>query len=325
MNTKISVAPFIKHSDNVRNIMIDVLIALVPAAMWAVYAFGVRALSIIAVSVLSAVVTEAAISFITKKYITVSDLSAVVTGLLLAFSLPATVPLYIPAAGAVFAVGVVKCAFGGLGGNLVNPALAGLVFLKLAFPKLFVLAQTPFTDAVTGATPLVLMKDGLLPEDSLYDILLGNAAGAIGEVSTLLLFIGGVYLLVRGIIGWQIPVGIIGVAAVVSFVFPQNANGLTFALSELFSGGLFLAAFFMATDPVTSPMRPLGKLIYGLMIGGLTMLLRYFGPAPEGAAYAVLLSNLFVGVIDKVTSPSRFGGSKRTDKKPSDSVSEVTE
>lgn len=304
-------APYIKHPDNVRNIMADVIIALIPVVLWGIYAFGTRAISVIVVSVLSAVLTETVISFVTKKYITVLDLSAVVTGLLLALSLPVTVPLYVPAVGAVFAVGIVKCAFGGLGGNFLNPALAGYVFVKLAFPEKLALSMIPFTDTVTGATPLVSLKDGLLPEESLYDILVGNAPGAIGEVSTVLVFIGGVYLLVRGIISWQIPTAVIGSVAALTVIFSQNVSGMMFVLTELFSGGLFLAAFFMATDPVTSPMRPTGKLIYGALIGAATVLLRYYGASPEGVAYAVLFANLFVGVIDKITTPARFGGNKR--------------
>ncbi len=312
MNREItSSAPFIKHPDSVRNIMLDVIIALMPVTIWGVYAFGVRALSVITVSVLSSVLTEAIISFITKKYITVLDLSAVVTGLLLALMLPVTVPLYIPAVGAVFATGVVKCTFGGLGCNFLNPALTGYMFVRFAFYEKLALCRVPFTDTVTGATPLVSLKDGAIPSESLYDVLVGNSAGAIGEVSTLLVFVGGVYLLIRGIIGWQIPVAMIGSAAVWCFVFPQSANGMMFALYELFSGGLFFAAFFVATDPVTSPMRPIGRLIYGAMIGSATILLRFFGEAPEGVTVAVLAANLFVGVLDSLTTPMRFGGNPK--------------
>ncbi len=311
MNTvKAPAAPYIKHPDNVRNIMLDVLIALMPVTLWGVYAFGMRALSVIAVSVLSSVVTETIITFITKKYITVLDLSSVVTGLILALMLPVTVPFYIPAVGAVFATGIVKCAFGGLGGNFINPALAGYMFLKLAFYEKLALSKVPFTDTVTGATPLVSLKDGILPDETLYELLVGNAVGAIGEISTLLIFVGGVYLLVRGIISWHVPVSVIGTVAVISILFPQNATGMMFMLYELFSGGLFFAAFFVATDPVTSPIRPVGKLIYGIMIGAVTVLIRFFGEAPEGVTVAILTANLFVGVLDSVTSPVRFGGAK---------------
>lgn len=307
-------APYINHPDNIRNIMTDVIISLIPVTLWGIYAFGVRALSIIVVSVLSAVLTETLISFVGKKYITVLDLSSVVTGLLLALALPVTVPLYVPAVGACFAVGVVKCAFGGLGGNFVNPALAGYVFLKLAFPEKLSLYAVPFTDTVTRETPLTALKEGLLPEESLYDILVGNAPGAIGEVSAVLILIGGIYLLVRGIIGWQIPVAVIGSVAALTVAFPQNASGAMFVFSELASGGLLFAAFFMATDPVTSPMFPVGKLIYGALIGGVTVLIRYCGSDAEGIEYAVLFANLFVGLIDKFTAPSRFGGNRKVEK-----------
>ncbi len=300
--------PFIKHPDNVRTIMADVLIALVPAVLWSVYAFGYRALVIIAVSVLTAVTTETAYDVIAKKYITIGDLSAVITGLLLALSLPAAVPLYVPVLGSFFAVGIVKCVFGGLGGNFLNPALSGFVFLKLTFSEAMGLFRIPFTDTVTSATPLVYLKEGILPEQTLYDIITGNVAGSIGEISSLLIFAGGMYLLVRGIISWHIPTAFIATVTALVVFFTQNVSAVSFAISEVFSGGLLLGAFFMATDPVTTPITNVGKLIFGVICGGATVLLRYFGGGVEGVAYAILIANLFVGIIDKVTLPSRFGG-----------------
>ncbi len=287
--------------------MADVLIALIPAAVWSVYAFGIRALYIIAVSVLTATATETVFAVLSRKYVTIGDLSAVVTGVLLAMCLPVTVPLYVPVIGSAFAVGIVKCVFGGLGGNFLNPALSGFVFLKLAFPRVMGIYSDPLTDTLTGATPLSSLKEGLLPEESIYDILTGNVAGAIGEVSTVLLFAGGIYLIARGIVSWHIPVSYIVTVVILTIAFPQNVNGISFAICEALSGGLFLGAFFMATDPVTTPITGMGKFIFGIICGAVTVLLRYYGSSTEGVAVAILFANVLTGVIDRITLPRRFG------------------
>ncbi len=308
----VSRAPHIKHPDNNRTVMADVLIALIPAAVWGVYAFGIRTLLIIAVSVIASLATEAVFAVLSRKYITLGDLSAAVTGVLLAMCLPVTVPLYVPVIGAVFAVGVVKCAFGGLGGNFLNPAISGFVFLKLAFPRIMGIYLDPLTDTVTGATPLLALKEGLLPEESLYDILTGNVAGAIGEVSTVLLFAGGIYLIARGIVSWHIPTAYIVTVVALAIAFPQNVNGISFAISEAVSGGLFLGAFFMATDPVTTPITNMGKFVFGVICGAVTVLLRFFGPSSDGVAVAILFANMMTGVIDRFTLPRRFRDEKST-------------
>ncbi len=285
--------PYVRHADTVRSMMFDVLIALIPALIWAVHSFGARAVSIMAVSVVSAVLSETAFNFFTKRRVTVDDLSAVVTGLLFSFLLPVTSPLYTALLGPAFAILIVKCAFGGIGSNILNPALTGFVFVKLCFPS-----------AVTAAgDPLAVLKTGELPDASLFDMLVGNIPGGIGEVSTLLLFAGGAYLVVRGVIDWRIPTAFIGTVAVVTLLFPNNINGLSFMGCELLSGSLFLTAIFMATDPVTSPVTGIGRLIFGAVCGLLTLLIRYFGFDADGTAYAILTANLLTGLLDRVTAP----------------------
>ena len=287
--------PHIKHPDSVRSMTADVLIALLPAAVWGVYAFGVRALIIMLISLVTAVLTEVVFDLIAKRSVTVGDLSAVVTGVILSFFMPVTVPLYIPAAGALFAIVIVKCAFGGLGCNFLNPALGGFVFVKLCFPASFVIENDP----------LLTLKEGGIPNIPLYDMIVGNNPGSIGEVSALLLLAGGVYLIIRGTADWRIPVSFIGVVAVIALMLAQNVNNLSFMEYELLSGALFLSAIFAATDPVTTPVKRSGRLIFGLGCGGLTMILRYFGAEPDGTAYAVLTMNLLSGIIDRLTSHER--------------------
>ncbi len=273
--------------------MADVLIALVPAAVWGVYKFGLRALLIIAVSTAAAAASEALFDLAVKRPLSVGDLSAVVTGVLLAFCLPSTVPLYVPAVGAVFAVVVVKCFFGGIGCNILNPALSGAVFVRLCFPE---------ATAVTG-DPLSVLKSGGMPEASYYDVIVGNIPGNIGEVSALLLIAGGVYLIIRGVIDWRAPVFMIGSVVLVCFLIPDNVSSFNFVMYEVFSGSLIMTALFMATDPVTSPATASGRAAFGVLAGVLTMLLRICGTQPEGVAYAVLTANLLSGVIDRITAP----------------------
>ncbi len=292
-NATLSYPPHIKHQDTIRSMMADMLIAMAPAAAWGVMAFGVRALAVMLVSVAAAVASEAAFDVLTKRSLSILDLSAAVTGMLLAFSLPATAPLYVPALGAVFAVVVVKCLFGGLGCNPLNPALSGYVFLKLCFP-----AQV----AVTG-DPLSALKAGLPPDVSFYDIIVGKIPGNIGEVSALLLIAGGIYLILRGVADWRVPLSMLGSVVLISFLIPDNLSSFNFVMYELFSGMLVMAAFFMATDPTTTPASATGRVVFGILAGALTMLLRLCGTEPEGVASAILTVNLLSGVIDRITSP----------------------
>ncbi len=319
----VSPSPHIKHPDTTRTVMIDVLLALLPASVWGAYLFGLRVLWVILVCVGTAILAEALTQKLLRRPITVSDCSAAVTGLLLALNLPATVPLWMCAVGSAFAIIVVKQVFGGIGKNFVNPALAARVFL-FAWPEEMSFFPSPETrlglfdfslsaeavDVVSAATPLASLKNGILPEASLIDLIFGNIGGCIGEVSAILLIAGFVYLLLRRVITWHIPVAYIGTVALLTFFFPQGNIGLDHMLAQLFSGGLLLGAIFMATDYTTSPITPVGRLIYGVGCGLLTVFIRYFGGYPEGVSFSILMMNTLVWYLDRYTRPKRFGGEK---------------
>lgn len=317
----VSPSPHIRNPENIASIMLDVIIALVPAMFWGVYVFGWRALLICVLSVGCSVGFEAATEMLLHRSVTIGDLSAVVTGLLLGMNLPVSVPLWMPVVGAFFAIVVVKQLFGGIGKNFMNPALAARVFLFSSwayymsrFPaagqKLNNLAVTlGEADIVAGATPLASLKNGSLPDTNLFDSIIGNTGGCIGEVSSLLLIAGGVYLLIRRVITWHIPVAYIGTAALLTYLFPRTGGvAVDFMLAEIFSGGLMLGAIFMATDYATSPVTKNGRLLYGIGCGLITVLIRYFGSYPEGVSFAILVMNLLVWYIDRLTIPRRFGG-----------------
>lgn len=316
----VSPSPHIKSSDTTRSIMIDVIIALVPAFAWGVYMMGLRALAIGVLSVLCCVLFEAGCQLILHRPVTVSDCSAALTGLLLAMNLPVTVPLWMPVVGAFFAIVVVKQLFGGIGKNVVNPALAARVFLFSAWAGQMTRFTSPGNpvsslritlgdvDAVTGATPLAALKNGVMPSATVGDMLVGNIGGSIGEVSAILLLLGGLYLIIRRVITWHIPVAYLGTVALLTFLFPQTGTGTMFMLYELMAGGLILGAFFMATDYVTSPITPVGRLLYGAGCGAVTVLIRYFGSYPEGVSFAILIMNLLVWYLDLAGMPKRFGG-----------------
>ncbi|MGN1409598.1 MAG: RnfABCDGE type electron transport complex subunit D [Eubacteriales bacterium] len=315
-------SPHIKSPETTATVMLDVIIALLPAFIWGVYVFGLRTIAIGAISVGTAVGFEALSQFLLHRPVTVNDLSAAVTGLLLAMNLPVTVPLWMPVVGTFFAIVVVKQLFGGIGKNFVNPALAARVFLfswadeMASFPafgeKINSAAVTlADSDIIAGATPLASLKSGSIPDTNLFDMITGNTGGCIGEVSSLLLIAGGVYLLVRRVISWQIPAAYLGTVVLLTLLFPQSGDGaLNFMLYELFAGGLMLGAFFMATDYSTSPVTPVGRLIYGCGCGLITVLIRYFGSYSEGVSFSILIMNLLVWYIDRATMPRRFGGKK---------------
>jgi len=315
-------SPHVKGPIKTKNIMLDVIIALMLPLIWSVYVFGFRALTITAVSVVSCVLFEYIYRKLMKKSNTISDLSAIVTGILLAFCLPVTVPLWIPIVGAFFAIVIVKQLYGGLGKNVVNPALAARVFLFVAYPsqvssynsidsaKLSPIAMN--VDVTAGSTPLAKLKEGQLPESGVTDALIGNIPGCIGEISAALVILGGIFLIARKVISWHIPVTYIATVAIISFIFPAgNISNLDYMLHQLFSGGLMLAAFFMATDYVTSPVTKKGRIIYGIGCGLITVFIRFFGGYPEGVSFAVLIMNLFVWYLDKNTKPKVFGGAKK--------------
>lgn len=298
----LSVSPHIHCNNSTTKIMLDVIISLLPATVAGIIIFGLSALWVVAVTVAAAVISEYIFNRIVKKQQTIGDLSAVVTGLLLALNLPANVPLWQAAVGAVFAIILVKCIFGGIGSNIVNPAITARVFMLVAFGSL-AKPSFPLTDAVSGATPLVQLAEGKTV--SIIDLFLGNIGGAIGETCALALLIGGIYLLVRRVITWQVPVAFIGSV----FVFALLLEGFDFtlALSQILSGGLFIGAFFMATDYVTSPSTAWGKIIFGVGAGVITVLIRYYGNYPEGVSFAILLMNILNPYIEAWTPRKLFG------------------
>ena len=316
----VSPNPHMKDDMTTRRIMLKVIVALLPAAIWGVYAFGLRAAAIILLSTVSAVLFEFLAQKILKKKVTVSDFSAAVTGLLIGMNLSPTVPLWLPVVGSFFAIVVVKQLFGGIGKNIVNPALAARVFM-FAWPQrmgAFVGFEERISslsvnfaeyDAVSSATPLAALKQGALPTDATYfDMFLGKTGGAIGEISALLLILGGLYLLFSKVITWHIPAAYIGTVAALSAIFPRNEARLESMLCELFAGGLMLGAIFMATDYATSPVTPKGRLIYGVGCGLITVFIRKFGGYPEGVSFAIMIMNLLAWYLDKFTIPKRFGG-----------------
>ncbi len=303
---RLAVSPHIHSGKSTAGIMRDVLIALAPATVAGTVIFGLRSLLVIAVCVASCVLAEALFNVIVKKDQTVGDLSAAVTGLLLALNLPATVPLWQCVIGSLFAIVIVKCLFGGIGKNPVNPAITARVFMLVSFTSLTVQAFPTIVDTVAGATPLPSIADGNVP--SLSDLFFGLTGGAIGETCALALLIGFIYLVARRIITWHIPVSFVGSVFLLSFF----AEGFDFmkALALILSGGLLLGAIFMATDYVTSPATAKGKLIFGIGAGLLTFLIRYFGVYPEGVSFAILFMNILTPYIDTLTAHKVFGGQK---------------
>lgn len=306
---KVSSSPHIRESHSVQSIMLDVIIALLPAMLVSVYFFGFKALILIFVTILSCVAFEAIWGRLTKQPIAIKDLSAVVTGLLLAFNLPADAPIYVAIVGSFVAIILVKQMFGGLGQNFINPALAARAFLLAAYPT----SMTSFSvgvDATTGATPLVLMREGNFDQmPSLMDALLGNVGGCIGEVSAIALLIGGLYLLYKKVITWHIPVCYMGTIFVITLCF--GGHGVYESFYSLMLGGVMLGAFFMATDYTTTPMSIKGQIIFAIGAGILTSVIRLFGGYPEGVSYSILLMNLTVPLIDRSIKVKCFGGVKK--------------
>ncbi len=320
----VSASPHIHGSENTTGIMLSVLIALLPAVIWGAYIFGMRALLVVLVTAASCVLSELLYELAMKKPITVGDLSAAVTGVLLALSVPPTMPLWMSAVGGVFAIVVVKQLFGGLGKNFLNPALTARAFMY-SWPA----AMTFFSengvklpifmngnvDVVASATPLASLNQGMLPEQTLMELFFGQNPGCIGEVSVALLLVGGVYLMIRGIITWHIPIAYLGSVAALTYIFPKGELDVTYMWFSLFSGGLMLGAIFMATDYVTSPISGTGKVIYGIGCGAITVFIRYFGGYAEGVTFAILIMNILTWYIDKITRPGVFGKVKPKNEK----------
>ena len=317
----ISSSPHVHSPVTTKTIMRDVLIALVPALIGSVCFFGLRALVVTLVSVASCMFFEWAYCKLMKMDNKTYDLSAAVTGVLLAFVCPPTIEYWMIVLGAAFAILLVKMLFGGIGKNVVNPALAGRAFMfswpvamstwvKVGWENAAGIFASS-ADAVTAATPLANMHQGLMPEASLLDAFLGNVGGCIGETSALLLLIGGAYLLIRKVISWHIPVAFMGTVAVLSLLFPMGNDPLLWCGYQLCTGGVMLGAIFMATDYVTSPLTKLGQLVYGIGCGALTILIRYFGGYNEGVSYAILVMNCCVVLLDRIGRPTKFGAPKK--------------
>ena len=321
---KLSVAssPHATSPVGTKNLMRDVLIALIPALAMGIVVFGPRALTTTLVSVIFCEIFEWGYCKLMHKPNPCGDLSAAITGVLLVFVCPVTLPYWTIIIGDFFAIVVVKQLFGGLGTNFLNPALAGRAFLMLCYPLPMTTWVLPgkenwvsvlsVTDAVTGPTPLAVdyMKGGIVPDASLGDMFIGNIGGCVGEVSAIALLLGGIYLLAKGVIRIRIPAAYILTVAVLTLIFsraPEGVNVFTWMLREIFAGGLFLGAFFMATDYVTSPNTPKGEVIFGIGAGLLVVFIRYFGGYPEGVCYSILIMNICVWLIDKATLPKRFG------------------
>ncbi|MDQ1332844.1 MAG: H+/Na+-translocating ferredoxin:NAD+ oxidoreductase subunit [Bacteroidota bacterium] len=321
----VSPSPHAHASETTRKLMFGVVIALLPALFTSIFYFGYGAIIVTATSVTSCLLFEYLIQkFIYKKSVTITDGSALVTGLLLAFNLPSNIPVFIVVLGSFVAIAIAKMTFGGLGNNPFNPALVGRVFMLISFPVQMTSWPVPagfgtgYTDAVTGATPLAIIKEGLKNGESISQLVtqiptpaqmfLGNMGGSMGEVAAVALLIGFIYLIAKKIITWHIPISIISTVviftAILWFINPQqNAD----PLFHILSGGLLLGAIFMATDYVTSPMNPKSMIIYGCGIGLLTVIIRIWGAYPEGVSFAILIMNAFVPLMNTYIKPKRFG------------------
>lgn len=316
----VSASPHFKSPDTTAKIMLNVIIAMIPAAGASVYFFGPRVLAVLATTVLCCVICEYISQKIMKKPTSIDDLSAVVTGILLAFNLPSTIPLWMAAIGSIVAIVVVKQFFGGLGQNFVNPALVGRIVMMVSFPAQMSAFPLPgqwrgTADAITSATPLAQIgemftdgnfSDASLP--SLLDMFLGNRQGSLGEVCAIALIAGGMYLIIRKIISPAIPLTYIGTVAVLMLIF--SGGDLTFTIYQLLGGGLILGAFFMATDYTTSPLTIKGKIIFALGCAVITCVIRLFGSMAEGVSYSIVLMNILVPHIERLTAPKPFGTEK---------------
>lgn len=307
----VSGTPHVRSKESIQSIMRDVVIALIPASVMGIYYFGIKALMLIAISIISAVVFEWGYEKILKKPITVNDFSAVLTGLLLALNLPATASWWVPVVGAFVAIVLGKQFYGGLGQNFINPALIGRAFLVAAYPtqttgSAFATGRM-VVDASTYATPLAELKAGtaVINGEAIKNALIGNVGGCIGETCAIALIIGGIYLLVKHVISWRIPVVYIVVVFILTSI--MRGYGVMGGVYEIFLGGLMLGAFFMATDYVTSPISAKGQIIFAVGCGLITSLIRVYGGYPEGVSYSILIMNLAVPLIDRCTRPRIFG------------------
>jgi Na+-translocating ferredoxin:NAD+ oxidoreductase subunit D len=319
----VSPSPHVHSDDSTRKIMYRVVYAMIPALLWSVFVFGIDALRVTLIAVAACLAFE----YLIQKYLmkikpSVTDGSALVTGILLAFNVPADIPWWIIVIGSLAAIGIGKLSFGGLGSNIFNPALVGRVFLLISFPVQMTswpVNRQSDVDSVTSATPLGIIKEGLtsgtpvsqiaqdLPATS--DMLLGNIGGSLGEISALMLILGGLYMLYKKVITWHIPVSIIASVGIIAAIFwGADPQAYVNPVYHLLTGGLMLGAIYMATDMVSSPMTAKGQIIYGVGIGVITISIRLFGAYPEGISFAILIMNAFTPLINTYVKPKRFGG-----------------
>lgn len=321
----ISGSPHLQSEDTVSKIMFSVLLSLVPAMLVSFYFFGLAAILVTLTAIVSCLFFEYVIQrYLIKGPTTIFDGSAIITGTLLAFAVPASLPLWMVVIGSLVAIGIGKMTFGGLGKNIFNPAIVGRVFLMISFPVEMNMYPKPspmstqLTDIITGPTPLAIMKEGVAQGENIqylmpnvpeyFNMFLGNVGGSIGEISALAILLGGIYMIVRKIITWEIPTAYIGSVIVFSgILWLVNPDIYLNPVFHLITGGLMLGALYMATDPVTSPMTQKGMILYGIGCGVLTILIRIFGAYPEGVAFAILIMNAFVPLINKGFKPKRFG------------------
>ena len=327
-----SSSPHIRSNEDTRSIMLDVIIAMIPALCMSIYVFGFQALVLTLISVASCVFWEWGYRKVMKKSCSVGDLSAVVTGMLLAFVCPVSLPWWVIVIGAFFSIVVVKQLYGGIGCNFLNPALAGRAVLVASYAS-FMTTWLPIdqklpifgsasdivtgaSDVTSGATPMALIKNGAFNElPTIREMFLGTIGGSLGEVSALMLLLGGVYLIIRKVISWQIPVAYIGTVAVVSLLSaPAELGAVNYMLYSIFGGGLMLGAIFMATDYATSPVTKVGQLIFGIGCGLLTGFIRRFGSYPEGVCYSILIMNCCTWLLDKYIKPTIYGAPKKEKK-----------
>ncbi|MBL7157976.1 MAG: RnfABCDGE type electron transport complex subunit D [Candidatus Omnitrophica bacterium] len=305
----LSPGPHIFGNQETPRMVRDVIIALMPAVAVSIYFFRIRAFLLIVISMAACVGAEAAIQFLMKRKIRITDGSAVVTGILFAMIIPPALPLWMAALGSFVAIGIAKELFGGLGSNIFNPALLGRAFLMAAFPTFMTAWNAPITlDAVTGATPLGLVKFSHNLDISYLNLFLGNVSGCIGETSAAALLLGAGYLFLRKTIDWRIPLSYLGTVAIISFITEKASPG-TYAgpAFHLLAGGVIIGAFFMATDPVTSPVTKAGRWIFGIGCGLITMVIRLWGGLPEGVMYSILLMNGLTPILNRITRPKRYG------------------
>lgn len=306
LNLNVQSSPHVRDNVSTRLIMLDVIIAMLPAAIWGIIQFGVHSALVVIAAIISAIFSETIFNIIVKKPNTIGDLSCVVTGMILGLNMPPEVPIFIPVVGSIFAIVIVKMLFGGLGQNFMNPALAGRAFCLISFAGYMSNYNSKLSvDTYSSATPLILLKNGY--EVKLIDVIIGKTPGSIGEISALLLLLGALYLVVKKVIDLKIPLIYIFTFVIFIMIFSGKSTSVNFILGEVFAGGLIFGAFYMASDYTTTPITPLGRIIYAMILGILTGVFRLWGKSAECVSYVILMSNLLVPLIESCTIPTAFG------------------